>query len=256
LGFVTPNRTDLSKISAIILAGGEGTRFKPYTDLVPKPMIPVGVEERPILEHIICWLKRFDVTNYVLLVGYKWKQVRNYFGDGSRHGVRIKYSVDDEVYRGTGGALLKAYKTHAISEDVALIWYGDILAPINVKNLVEFHRNENANVTLVVSDKYQVPVGVANIDSAGNVVELSEKPWLNLYVTIGVLTLETSILKHVEASLGRSFDIMGDLIPWMIKKGYRVKAYIHRDLWYDVGSLEKYVKIDYERIKHFLCEFT
>lgn len=248
--------TSLNKVNAILLAGGEGTRFKPYTDIVPKPMIPVGVEEKPILEHIICWLKRFGITNYVLLVGYKWKQIRNYFGDGSRHSVSIKYSIDDEVYRGTGGALLKAYKTNVIPEDTAIIWYGDILAPVDVSALIEFHRAEGADATLVVSDKYKVPVGVAHIDSLGNVVELTEKPWLNLYVTIGVLTLEASVLKNVESSLGRAFDIMGDLIPWMIKKGFKVKAFIHKDLWYDVGSLERYVKIDYEKIKHFLCDST
>lgn len=248
--------TSLNKVNAILLAGGEGTRFKPYTDIVPKPMIPVGVEEKPILEHIICWLKRFGITNYVLLVGYKWKQIRNYFGDGSRHSVSIKYSIDDEVYRGTGGALLKAYKTNVIPEDTAIIWYGDILAPVDVSALIEFHRAEGADATLVVSDKYKVPVGVAHIDSLGNVVELTEKPWLNLYVTIGVLMLEASVLKNVESSLGRAFDIMGDLIPWMIRKGLKVKAFIHKDLWYDVGSLERYVKIDYEKIKHFLCDST
>uniref|UniRef100_A0A7J2U497 Nucleotidyltransferase family protein n=1 Tax=Ignisphaera aggregans TaxID=334771 RepID=A0A7J2U497_9CREN len=248
------HRADLCNISVVILAGGEGTRFKPYTDIVPKPMIPIGIEERPILEHIICWLKRFCISNFVLLVGYRWKQIRNYFGDGSHHGVYIKYSLDDEVYQGTGGALLKAYKTRAIIGGTVLVWYGDILAPINVENLVSFHKGESADATLVVSNKYQVPVGVAKIDNTGNVIELSEKPWLELYVTIGVLAFETHVLKYVEDSLGSAFDIMGDLVPWMIRKGYKVKAFIHRDLWYDVGSLERYVKIDYEKIKHFLCE--
>jgi mannose-1-phosphate guanylyltransferase len=143
-----------------------------------------------------------------------------------------------------------------IPEDTAIIWYGDILAPVDVSALIEFHRAEGADATLVVSDKYKVPVGVAHIDSLGNVIELTEKPWLNLYVTIGVLTLEASVLRNVESSLGSAFDIMGDLIPWMIRKGLKVKAFIHKDLWFDVGSLERYVKIDYEKIKHFLCDST
>ncbi|MCI4437736.1 MAG: nucleotidyltransferase family protein [Ignisphaera sp.] len=242
-------------VVAAILAGGEGSRFKPYTDIVPKPMIPIGSEEKPILEHIICWLRRFGVRDIILLVGYKWKQIRNYFGDGSRHGVRIRYSVDDAEYRGTGGALLRAYKNGLLPrQSTVIVWYGDILAAVDVEDLLNLHWKSQAHAVIVVANRYQVPVGVANVDSDGNVIGLVEKPWLNIYATIGVLTLETSVFQDAENALGKSFDIMGDLMPWMIKAGYKVKAYIFADPWYDVGSLERYVKIEYDKIRQFLCE--
>ncbi len=242
----------IDNVTGIILAGGEGSRFKPYTDIIPKPMIPIGYDERPLLEHILCWLKSFRISKYIFLVGYKWRQIRNYFNNGSRHGVEIRYSIDDEIYRGTGGALLKAFKQGLIS-DTVLIWYGDILAPVNIHDLLNKHFTEKSDSVIVLADKYQVPVGVALIDG-DRIVELEEKPWLNIYVTIGILTLNTSILKEVEGILGTSFDIMGDLIPWMISKGFNVKAYLYRGIWYDVGSLERYRKIDLEAIKAFLCQ--
>ena len=241
-------------VVAVILAGGEGTRLRPYTEIVPKPMFPIGCEEKPLLEHIICWLHKFGIKEFVLLVGYKWKQIRNYFGDGSRYGVSIRYSLDDEGYRGTGGALLKAFKNGLFKDNTIIIWYGDIIAPINIYDLLSFHRNRKSDVTIVLADRYQVPVGVARVGDDDSVVELVEKPWLNLYVSIGVIVLESQILNNVEDSLGKSFDIMGDLVPWIIKRGYKVKAYIHRGVWYDVGSLERYVKINYDAIKQFLCE--
>ncbi|MDK6027999.1 nucleotidyltransferase family protein [Ignisphaera sp. 4213-co] len=244
----------LENVVASILAGGEGTRFKPYTEIIPKPMIPIGCEEKPLLEHIVCWLKKFGVTKFVFLVGYRWRQIRNYFGDGSRYGVSISYSLDDEEYHNTGGALLKAFKSNLFENNTIIVWYGDIIAPINVSNLIMFHRNGKADATVVLADKYQVPVGVAKIDNLNNVVELVEKPWLNFYVSIGVLVMEPYILKNVENYLGKSFDIMSDLVPWLIRKGFSVKAYIYNDFWYDVGSLERYVKLDYNVIKKFLCE--
>jgi mannose-1-phosphate guanylyltransferase len=245
--------TITNNVVGVILAGGEGSRFKPYTDIIPKPMIPIGYDERPILEHIICWLKKFNIFRFTFLVSYKWKQIKNYFGNGSRHGIKIQYSIDDEIYRGTGGALLKAFKCGFISDDV-LIWYGDILAPIDVNNLLNKHFTDNADAVIVLADRYQVPVGVAYIDG-DKIVKLEEKPWLNIYVTIGILTLKISILKKVEDSLGTSFDIMGDLIPWMISNGFVVKAYLYKGIWYDIGSLERYKKIDLESIKEFICQY-
>ncbi|MEM0152710.1 MAG: nucleotidyltransferase family protein [Ignisphaera sp.] len=239
-------------VVGVILAGGEGSRFKPYTDIIPKPMIPIGYDERPILEHIVCWLKRFGISKYVFLVGYKWKQIRNYFNNGSRHGVEIRYSIDDEIHKGTGGALLKAFKCGLI-DNIVLIWYGDILALVDIHDLLNKHFAWNSDAVVVLADRYQVPVGVASIDG-NRIVKLEEKPWLDLYVTIGVLTLNLSILKEVEKTMGTSFDIMSDLIPWMISKGFNVRAYLYRGTWYDIGSLERYRKMDPEAVKGFLCQ--
>ncbi|MEM1645146.1 MAG: nucleotidyltransferase family protein [Ignisphaera sp.] len=241
----------MAKIIAAILAGGEGTRFRPYTDIIPKPMIPIGPEEKPILEYIIKWLRKYNVSDIVLLVGYKWKQIRNYFGTGSRFNVNIAYSVDTEVYRGTGGAILNAYKKGLLNGEVVLIWYGDILAPVNVTELIFSHIEKNADAVIVLADRYKVPVGVAKVEG-DKIIDFEEKPWVNIYVSLAILTLSIRILDEVEKNLGKNFDIMGDLIPWMISRNLNVYAYIYKGAWYDIGSLDQYKKLDLNLVKEFI----
>ena len=212
-------------VVAAILAGGEGRRFRPYTEIIPKPLVPVGPEEKPILEYIVVWLSRHGLRRIVLLVGYRWRQIRNYFRDGRDWGVEISYSVDTPDYTDTGGALLNAYQRGLLPRSgTILVWYGDILAPVNVGELLRRHREAGAHATLVLADRYQVPVGVAEVDENGNITRLEEKPWLPLKVTIGVLALEASIIPAAEEDLGKTFDIKGDMVPWKIESGMKVKA--------------------------------
>jgi len=242
----------MQNVTAAILAGGKGKRFRPYTEIIPKPMIPIGPEEKPLLEYIIKWLSKYGIRDIVLLVGYRWRQVSNYFNDGSRWGVQIKYSIDTEEYKNTGGALLNAWKRGLLSGNDLLIWYGDILAPLDVNDLLNKHYRWDADATVVVADKYQVPVGVAKVNDNNDIIELREKPWIDIHATIGILILKPKILDHAEEAMGKSFDIMGELIPWMIRQGRKVKAYIYNGPWYDVGSLERYAKLDHSKIREFL----
>jgi len=239
-------------VVGVILAGGEGKRFRPYTDLIPKPMIPVGPDEKPLLEYIILWLARFGVKKTVLLVGYRWRQIKNYFRNGRHWGLEILYSIDTAEYRGTGGALVNAYRQGLLNSETAIIWYGDIIAEVDIDELIKKHRASNAIATVVLANQYKVPVGIAEVDRNGYIKNFVEKPWLQLYVTIGILTLETSVLPEAEKELGRDFDVMGDLVPWFIKRGYKVKAYIHNGPWYDMGSLERYQKLPEELFPRFL----
>jgi len=237
----------LLDITGVILAGGEGKRFRPYTEIVPKPMIPIGWPEKPVLEYIVEWMIKHGIRDIVLLVNYKWRYIANYFGDGTRYGARIKYCIDDEKYTNTGGALLKAYREGLLGDKV-FIWYGDILAPVPIKDILQYHEETGADAVLVITDRYKVPVGIAKTDDDGNVVEMREKPELDIHATIGILSLKTYVLDEAETRLGTRFDIMGELIPYMIKRGMKVKAYIYRGPWYDVGSLERYKKIDVNEI--------
>ncbi len=235
-------------MKAAVLAGGRGSRFRPYTDIIPKPMMPVGRLEKPILEYIVAWLYRAGIRDFVFLVGHRWRQIFNYFGDGSRFGVKIEYSLDEPPYGGTGGALLNAWRRGLLDGDV-IIWYGDILAPLDVPRLLGAHRG--AAATLAVADRYQVPVGVARVED-GRIVEMQEKPWLPLRATIGVLALDTGVLDEAGERLGTSFDIMGDLVPLLISEGLEVRAYVYEGPWYDVGSLERYQKLPEEELAEFL----
>lgn len=236
---------------AAILAGGRGTRFHPYTEIIPKPLIPLGSDERPLLEYIVCWLAAHGVRELVILLGHRWKSVINYFRNGDRWCVNIRYSIDDEKYNNTGGALLKAVKNHVLDTNkTILVWYGDIIAMINPIKLLEKHWERGADATLALASRYQVPVGVAKVRESV-IEELEEKPWINLNVTIGVLAVEPSVIAEAEKELGTSFDIMGDLVPWLIGRGRKVYAYMYDGAWWDVGSLERYRKLDEKAFEEF-----
>lgn len=229
-----------------------GSRFHPYTEIIPKSMIPIGPTEKPVLEIILKWLRKYGIEKFVFLVDYKWRYIYNYFGDGSRFKTYIAYSHDDQQgYKGTGGAILKAYRSNLVKER-GLIWYGDIIAPLDVRDLLDYHEDKKSDVTLVVTRRYQVPVGVAKVGEDGRIVNMVEKPELDISATIGVAVVEDHVFTaNIESELGRDFDFMGDLVPWMIKKGFRVYGYIYQGLWFDVGSLERYKKINTHDLEVF-----
>lgn len=257
------------------MSGGKGTRFWPFNGLIPKPLIPLGETEKPLLEYIVAWLSQNDIRRIALLVGHKYKQIVNYFGDGSRWGVDLVYSIDDEyesmasnverrecgvdLYCDTGGALLKAVSTGKLSSDTILVWYGDIISDLDVKALLEKHLSSNAQATIAVADRYKVPVGIPRLDG-DTVLELREKPWLeDVKPSIGILAIERRAVEKAGETLGKSFDIMRDLIPSIIRNGGTVKAYIHRGHWYDVGSIERFKKIPgeiYETMRKMLGNFA
>lgn len=265
-----------SVVQGAVLSGGKGTRFWPFNGLIPKPLVPVGETEKPLLEYIVAWLSQNGIRRIALLVGHKYKQIVNYFGDGSRWGVELVYSVDDEyeyesrrisgehlecgvhLYCDTGGALLKAIRTGRITSDTILVWYGDIISDLDIKALLEKHFSSGATVTIAVADRYKVPVGIPRLEG-DTVLELREKPWLeNVKPSIGILVLERRAIEESGKVLGKSFDIMRDLVPSIIRNGGMVKAYIHKGHWYDVGSIERYKKIPdeiYETLKKMLGEF-
>ncbi|BAA79168.2 putative sugar-phosphate nucleotidyl transferase [Aeropyrum pernix K1] len=228
--------------TALILAGGKGRRFRPYTDLIPKPMIPLGRSEKPLLEYVVKMLALQGVENIVLLVGYKWRYIYNYFGRGEKLGVKIDYSIDDERYSGTGGSVLKALEEGRVSDEDFLVWYGDIIAEVGLASMYSLHRQHDASATLAVAERYQVPVGVVKAGREGVIEDVEEKPWIGVNVFIGVAIFRKEAFREAAEGLGTSFDIMGDMMPILVRKSKAV-AYIYDGPWFDVGSLERYEKL-------------
>jgi mannose-1-phosphate guanylyltransferase len=239
-------------VRVFIPAGGRGSRFRPYTDVIPKPMLPIGSRNYPILHVIVELLRRQGFNEFVFGVNYMWEYIRNYFGDGSRFGVHIDYVVDDDIYTGTGGALLKAYVENLL-DDETIIWYGDIIAFVDVKKVLDDMEGKGSDAVIVFSPRYRVPVGVGRVED-GVVVDVREKPYIDLMASIGILALKTSILGEARGELGTSFDIMGDLVPWMIRRGRRVIPHVYKGFWYDMGSWERYVKFDHRIIDCIMDE--
>ncbi|MDI3501384.1 MAG: mannose-phosphate guanylyltransferase [Thermoanaerobacter sp.] len=223
-------------VVAAILAGGRGERLRPITDYIPKPMIPVGEEEKPVLEHIIEWIKSFGVKDFVLLVGYRYKQIVNYFRDGDRWNITIRYSVDDDKYKGTGGALLKAYENGLFeSFDHILVWYGDVIAKVDVKDLINRHEKEKCDVTIVATKNYRLPVGILNV-SDDSVTEVIEKPVLDKFVGMGIFVFSYEVFEYLK-QIGFNFDISYHYLPFLLQnKNIIVKVYPYTGWWVDIGQ--------------------
>jgi mannose-1-phosphate guanylyltransferase len=230
----------------VVLAGGEGRRLRPITFYFQKCMIPVGSSQKPLLEYIVHLLKMHGIIDIRMLVGYKHEQIENFFGEGGRFGISIDYFLDDPALSGSGGALLNAAKQSAFEgADALLVYYGDILSDIDLSEMLRQHFEAEASVTLAVTKGYEVPIGVAKIKDT-TVVDWVEKPKIDLYAGIGVIVLSPESLETLkEIAIGRdAVDIMGDLVPHLIMKGKRAEAYVTEAFWYDLGSTEKYEKID------------
>ncbi len=235
-------------IKGVVLCGGKGVRLRPLTYYFQKTMIPIGPLQKPLLEYIIRLLRYHGVVDIVLLVGYKSAQIKNYFGNGRRFNVSINYVEDNPETPGTGGALLNAYLNKAVgAHDRIIVYYGDILSDINLRRMLEHHEAVGSMATLATAKGYKVSVGVVRTESSGRIESIVEKPVLPLKVGIGILALEgrvLEVLRDLRKKTVGELDIMGDLMPYLVSQGYPVYAYEEDCFWYDVGSTERYEKLD------------
>ncbi|MEM1993260.1 MAG: nucleotidyltransferase family protein, partial [Candidatus Caldarchaeum sp.] len=141
----------------LVLCGGEGSRLRPLTYYFQKTMVPIGREQKPLLEYILRHIKMHGFNEAVLLIGYKGEQVVNYFGDGERVGLRLRYVWDPENVKGTLASLRNALRLKAFERiDSLLIYYGDILTNLNLRELVDTHFEQKAAATLALSPGYQL----------------------------------------------------------------------------------------------------
>jgi len=238
-------------IKGVVLAGGEGKRLRPLTYYFQKCMIPIGHSQKPLLEYIIRLFKYNRISNILVLTGYKKEQITNYFNSGDRFGVQLNYVLDNPDLKGTGGAILNAYQCGAIEPDTdLLIYYGDIISTIDLNEMLEQHRKKCATATLALSRGLQVSVGVAEIKN-GAVIGWTEKPKFEIDVGMGIVFLKTTAIHELERlnQHHNDLDIMTHLIPHLIKKGMLVNAYSTDAFWYDVGSVERYEKLDNSAIE-------
>lgn len=230
---------------AAVLCGGKGTRLKPHTNNRQKTMIPVGGKGRPLLEYVVRLLVYNGVTEITLLTGYLSEQVERHFTDGSKFGARITYSKDSGSTGGSALALMKAIEGGRIGRfDSLVVYYGDILSALNVRDLVAKHKRTSAALTLVLSKDYRVPVGVAQVER-DRVVRFEEKPKLPMSITVGGLVISRDcvpILREVTSSGGA--DIMTHFVPAVIGSGLKVVPFYIGGFWYDVGTTEAYEKLE------------
>ena len=246
-------------VKGVILCGGPGKRLRPITYYFQKAMIPVGRSQKPLLEFVVRLLKHHGISDVAFLVDYKAEQVVNYFNDGSRFKVRVSYVHDEAGLKGTAGSLVNAYRKNVLStNETLLVYYGDILTNMNLREFLRFHRKREALATVALATGFTVRVGVADLDEEGRISRFEEKPKLEKPVSIAIVALEGKVLREIELLMNnkQQLDLMGDVIPYLMKNGHKVYGYVTDAFWYDVGSTEAYEKLDHEMVDDLLSFCT
>lgn len=227
-------------MKAVVMAGGEGTRLRPMTSSMPKPLLPVA--NRPIMEHVLRLLKRHGLNETVVTVQFLASLVKNYFGDGEELGMELSYA-NEEKPLGTAGSVKNAEE--ALKDDTFLVISGDALTDFDLTDLIAFHKEKGGLVTVCLT---RVPnpleFGITIVDEAGQVERFLEKPtWGQVFsdtVNTGIYVMEPEVFNYVEADV--SVDWSGDVFPQLMKEGKPIYGYIAEGYWEDVGTHESYVK--------------
>lgn len=241
----------MTKVKALVFCGGPGVRLRPITYYFQKTMLPIGTKQKPLLEYVVRLLKFHGIKDLALLVDYKAEQILNYFDDGSRFDVKISYVHDDPKLKGTAGSLLNAYKHGVVDvKDTLLMYYGDILTNMNLEDMLRHHRDRRATATVALASGFTVRVGLADVDDSGKIRGFVEKPKLEKPVSIGILVFKGETLEDLgQLKMDRrGLDLMGNVIPHLIKARKPVYGYLTDAFWYDVGSIEAYEKLNHKLV--------
>ncbi|MBE3122255.1 MAG: D-glycero-beta-D-manno-heptose 1,7-bisphosphate 7-phosphatase [Thermoplasmata archaeon] len=222
----------LSVKQAVILAGGRGTRLQPLTDTVPKPMILMN--GKPFLEYLIGLLKENGICEIVLLLGYLPEKITEYFGDGSRFGVKIKYSISD-LSDETGTRIKKAEE---LLQEFFLLTYCDNYLPLDLKKLVEFHEKQKTMASVTIyTNKDKITKNNVFVDEKGYVITYDrtrQAKDLN-GVDVGFFILSKKITEWMP---GENFSFQNVIIPKLIEN-HQLSGYLVDYRYYSIGSLER-----------------
>jgi NDP-mannose synthase len=231
---------------AVILAGGKGTRLKPYTDRLPKPLVPLG--GMPILELIIRQLAHHGFQTITLCVGHMAEHIHAYFGDGARFGLHIEYTQEEKPL-GTAGplAVLKNLPEHL------LVMNADVVTDLNFTELMRTHREHGGMATLAAYQKTtQIEFGILDMMPNGNKISgFREKPTLVHSVCMGIHAIHRDALQYIPANEFCGIDM---LMERLMQAGHSVHAHHFEGYWLDIGRHTDYATAqrDFDRMKHRL----
>lgn len=224
-------------MKALFLAGGMGTRLKPLTDDLPKPMVPMMA--KPLMERNMLKLKDCGVDEIILSTSYKPQKIKDYFGDGAKLGLKIHYVCED-IPLGTGGAIKN---TQEFFDDTFIIFNADILSNIDITDMLKFHKEKRASVTIAVT-RVENPshYGVIEYNEDLYAESFTEKPKpseiKSNYINAGIYIFEPDVLKEIPGS--KVVSIEREIYPLLLEKGYPIAVYKSKEYWMDIGTIEKY----------------
>jgi len=228
----------IKKNVVVLMVGGLGTRLRPLTENIPKPMLKVG--NKPILETIILNFKKYGFINFILCVSYKSEVIENYFKDGSNFGVNIEY-IHEDKRMGTAGALSLVDKDKL--EEPFFVMNGDLLTNINFENMMNYHIDNMAVATMGVREyDFQVPYGVVNVDG-NNILSIDEKPTHRFFVSGGVYILSPLVLRSIPKD--KYYD-MPTLFEKLIEEEQKSISFPIHEYWLDIGRIDEFEKANRE----------
>lgn len=213
------------------MAGGEGMRLRPLTNDIPKPMLPVG--RKPLLHILIEKLKDAGLTNMIIATGYKDNIIKGYFQDGKMFGVNISYTYEEKRLGTAGPLTLLKDKL----DSSFLVVNGDILTNFDFREIIEFHKKSNSELTVgVVNYQVNVPFGVVETLN-GYITQIEEKPNLNFLVLAGIYVFTPPILNRIPD--GVVYHIP-QLLLELVREGREIKYFEIKDHWIDIGRHSDY----------------
>jgi NDP-sugar pyrophosphorylase family protein len=220
-------------MKAVIQSGGRGTRLRPYTMILPKPLMPVG--SKPVLELLLKWLRRNSIRDVYITTGYLGNLIQGVCGDGSQWDLDIRYTEEQEPL-GTIGPLTLLREE---LDSTFLVINGDVLTDLNLAAFVASHRKHAAALTIATATRTtRMDFGVIE-DAGGTVIHFMEKPSLTHVVSMGVYCMEPDVLEHIPEGVPFGFD---DLMSCMLLRGARVRTFPHHGFWLDIGRVEDFQK--------------
>ena len=229
----------MSMNKAVIMAGGFGTRLRPLTMKLPKPMVPIL--NAPMMEHIINLLKKYNIKDVLSVLYFQPEIISDYFKNGSKFDITMNY-VQAVADYGTAGSIRNAHEEIKLDERFIII-SGDVLTDFDLQKAIDFHIEKKSQATILLT-RHETPLqyGIVMTDKDGKITKFLEKPsWGEVFsdtINTGIYILEPEVVEMIP--LREEFDFSKDLFPLMLKKGMSLNGFIAEGYWRDVGNLDEY----------------
>src|SRR5512137_687880 len=225
---------------AVVMAGGFGTRLRPLTEKLPKPMAYVG--NRPMMEHVVRLLRRHGFTDLDMLLYFHPECITSHFGDGSAFGVAVNYLTAEADY-GTAGAVKL---DEGRLTGTFMVISADIITDFDLSAAVRFHKERKAAATIVLTRATNpLQYGIVMTDEEGRITRFLEKPsWGEVFtdtINTGIYILEPEVLSLIPEK--EPFDFSKNLFPTLLSRGERLFGYVAEGYWKDVGNLNEYLNV-------------
>ncbi|WP_077370017.1 sugar phosphate nucleotidyltransferase [Anaerosalibacter sp. Marseille-P3206] len=227
------------EIKAVIMSGGKGTRLRPLTCNIPKPMVPIM--NKPVMEYSVNLLKSYGIEDIAVTLHYMPSSIIDYFGNGEQFGVKMNYYIEESPL-GTGGSVKNAEE---FLDSTFLVVSGDAFTNMDFQKALDFHKKKKSKATLVLKrEPIPLEYGVVITDENGRITRFLEKPsWGEVFsdtINTGIYILEPEVLDYYKK--GENFDFSKDLFPRLLKDNVPMYGYVTEEYWNDIGDINSYIK--------------